>query len=457
MKSSHKQTLLVLCCTLVGYILIAFVLFSDMPLRSDAAGYSKQAIAIAADFPGGEAYYWPPALPYILAVAYNLFGDSLAVARMANIFLCVLMVYAAMLLTTAATNDEKKGIIAGWIAALYPASFLMAGQTFSQHLTAAGLMFCGYWLLLAYRRGKLGWYLLSGIALGVTALARSSAMSLLPALAILGIVTYWRLRRRPEQTATTVTTRKTLIPGSILFLVGTALLVMPVMYHNVQHGAGWNISTKDESNVLVGNCKYTHHYKTYHLSSRDFALLEPEIREYLIRMRELPDARSAMMKEAVEYVVDNPGITLWRTLSRIRAFWGFDYMLSREIQNNYQLSNLQLLAPLILEAGGYVLVMIGVFLGLFFARGMLMAPAITLLLVMTIGYQVPYMLVFAAGTYHFPTVFLLLPISCVGWSWMLQSWRQQWPQVVQRKWFWVSVALFGLIQLEYGYWVIVMQ
>lgn len=427
-----------------------------MPLRSDAAGYSKQAIAIAADFPGTEAYYWPPAMPYILAVAYHLFGDSLAVARMVNILLCVLMVYVAILLTAAATNDDRKGRIAGWMAALYPASFLMAGQTFSQHLTAAGLMFCGYWLLLAYRHGKLGWYLLSGIALGVTALARSSAMSLLPALAILGIITYWRLRRHTEQTAITVATRKALLPGSILFFIGTALLVMPVMYHNVKHGAGWNISTKDESNVLVGNCKYTHHYKTNQLAVRDFALLEPEVREYLIRMRELPDARSAMMKEAMEYVINNPGITLWRTLSRIRAFWGFDYMLSREIQNNYQLSNFQLLAPLILEAGGYVILMIGVLLGLFFARPLLAPSATTLLLVMTIGYQVPYMLVYAAGTYHFPAVFMLLPVSCVGWGWALGS-RQRWQQIAQRRWFWASVALFALVQLEYGYWAIVMQ
>lgn len=455
MKSNRNQILLILGCTLLAYVLIAFVLFADMPLRSDAAGYSKQAIAIAATFPGNEAYYWPPAMPYILAAAYNLFGESLAVARGVNILLCVLMVYAAILLTTEATNDPQKGRIAGWMAALYPASFLMAGQTYSQHLTAAGLMLTGYWLLIAYRRGNVGWYLLAGIALGGTALARSSAMSLLPALGILAGVAYWRLRRNPEQTV--VATRKSLIPGSLLFLVGTALLVIPVMLHNVKHGAGWNISTKDESNVLVGNCKYTHHYKTNQLAVRDFALMEPEVREYLIRMRDLPNARSAMMKEAVEYVIAHPGITAWRTLSRIRAFWGFDYMLARETQNQYQLSNLQMLIPLSLEAGGYVLMMIGVLLGLFFARSLLSPPATTLLLVMAIGYQVPYMLVYAAGTYHFPAVFLLLPISCVGWIWTLQQWRQRWPVIARRRWFWAAVALFVLVQIEYGYWAITMQ
>lgn len=101
-------------------MLIAFVLFADMPLRSDAAGYSKQAIAIAADFPGTEAYYWPPAMPYILAVAYHLFGDNLAVARIVNILLCVLMVYAAILLTTVATAVFMLLPIScvGWVWAL---------------------------------------------------------------------------------------------------------------------------------------------------------------------------------------------------------------------------------------------------------------------------------------------------------------------------------------------------
>ncbi|KXK57362.1 MAG: glycosyltransferase family 39 protein [Candidatus Kapabacteria bacterium] len=436
-------------------MLIAFVLFADMPLRSDAAGYSKQAIAMSANFPGTEPFYWPPALPSILAAAYTLFGQSLAVARVTNILLLVLMVYGVILVATQATNDERKGRIAGWMAALYPASFLMAGQTYSQHLTAVGLLFAAYWLMLAYRRGALVWYLLAGIALGVAAVTRASPMSLLPALAIVAAVAYWRLR--DQQTPAAIATRKSLMPGAALFLVGTGLLVMPAMYHNVQHGAGWSISTKDESNVLVGNCKYTHHYKTSHLASDDFALMEPEVREYLIRMRELPDARNAMMREAVNYVIDHPGITAWRTLSRIRAFWGFDYMLSREIQNQYQLSNLQLLVPLSLEAGGYVIVMIGVLLGLFFARDQFASPALPLLLVMAISYQVPYMLAFAAGTYHFPVVFLLLPIACVGWGWALQSWRMRWPQIAQRRWFWAAVALFALVQIEYGYWAIALR
>jgi 4-amino-4-deoxy-L-arabinose transferase-like glycosyltransferase len=232
---------------------------------------------------------------------------------------------------------------------------------------------------------------------------------------------------------------------------------MPVIVHNVRCGAGWTVSTNNERNFFVGNNPYTHHYKTSHLAQRDFSLFDSATRAYLVRFNHAPNPREAMMREAMGYITSHPFITAWRTLSRIRAFWGFDYIMSRGIQNEYGFGSAALGGMLLLEAGGYLLVIILSIVGFFQRRDRMLPRATGFLLLMTLAYQIPYMISFSAGTYHYPVVWLLMPLAGVGLAWLIPMSAERWRDLRSKYWFWISMGIVVLLEVEYAYYAIVMR
>jgi hypothetical protein len=250
--------------------------------------------------------------------------------------------------------------------------------------------------------------------------------------------------------------RAHLLPA-VLCLGAVATVVAPVAWHNATHGAGWTISTNNERNLLAGNNPHTHHYKTSHHAQRN--QLEREAQEYWSRFPdESPEVRQRMRDEAVSYMVSHPAITSWRTLSRVRAFWGFDYLMSREIQNVYRFGPVALGALLLVEAGGYLAVMALVLIGVVVARDQLVPGAAALLLAAVVGYQLPYAIAFAAGTYHFPAIWLLMPVAGATAHLVTASpSRLAIGGLARRPAVWAALAAFALVQGEYAYYAILMR
>lgn len=69
---------------------------------------------------------------------------------------------------------------------------------------------------------------------------------------------------------------------------------------------------------------------------------------------------------------------------------------------------------------------------------------------MVVAYQLPYMLSFSGGRWHSPAVGLLFPLAAGGVTW-LSSRQGRWRAIRASRSFWVGMAVFALIQVEYAY------
>jgi 4-amino-4-deoxy-L-arabinose transferase-like glycosyltransferase len=137
----------------------------------------------------------PPLLPIVLAGVYGVFGHHFLAAR---VLMALLSAATAVIVARIARRvfDAPTGLLAGFLAALYPKlvyySGLLVTETLCTFLLAAAV-----WTLLAGDDGpRRTWsFLLSGVLLGLAALARSSLL-LLP----VGVVAWLFLSRPPRRT-----------------------------------------------------------------------------------------------------------------------------------------------------------------------------------------------------------------------------------------------------------------
>lgn len=433
-----------LCTAAAARIGVAFFLLGEMDLQADALSYSQAAHGVLDDFPGDKAYFWPPGLPFYLAAVYGVFGDSLTAARLAMLALGLATTAMVAFLALEAFGKPKVALAAGWIAALYPPAVLIAGQTFTQELTSLALLIFTWSALRFVHRPSILLGGLAGLSLAVGILTRPSMLSFLPLVTLAGLA--WALW--PVRSGRSKEWGKVIVSLGFIY-VCVAGVTLPVMAHNAAYGQGWSLSTNNEMNFLMGNNPYTHHYKTSHLAQRRFDQMNPDAAAYFARFLDPGGTREAMREAAIRYVLEHPGITLWRTLSRVRAFWGFDYLMSRSIQNASGGDLAVMLLYLCFEAGGYFLLMLGVISGLLLALRAGEVWPVVVLIGFVLAYQAPYTLAFSSGAYHFPVMGLLMPIAALNFS---ASWKTL-PvhRAGERAVFWTATCLLVLIQIEYGY------
>ncbi len=424
---------------------VVFAALGAMPLVSDALSYSKMAERLLGSFPGEEAYYWPPGTAYWLLLFFRVFAPGAVVARLATITMSVASVLLVTGLCERILRRPRAARWVGWIAALYPPSVMMAGQPASQHLVTLCLIVLAGALIAGTERRRFALWAVAGAALGGASLTRPSTLFVTPLLLLPAAVFALRRGRAARRGA--------LLLGAAGGCACLAAVVLPVMGHNASHDGGLCISVNSERNFFLGNNRYTPDYKTSHLAQRKAERLDDETRAYVLRYTEKCDrpARRAMVAEALDYIRNHKLRTLWRTLNRARAYWGFDYLASRQIQLHYQLGTGGLVGLLVLEAGGYALLMLLVLAGLIGDWSYFTRPGRWLLLLVVLAYEVPYALAFSCGTYHFPVVWLLMPFAGAALARAEGRARRLLLEGPKRRRLRVAVLLFALIQVEYGY------
>jgi hypothetical protein len=462
---TRRDWTLVIGLTLLSRIVVVFGLLGRMPLVKDALDYHHTALAFLNGTAYEQPFYMPPGTGLILSLFYRVLGDSVLTARLVLLGTAVLTVVGVVLLTQILFSDRRVSLVSGVIAAVYPPALMLGGQTYSQHFASCALVWgVGLWVRGSWfrvpgsgfnvQRSKFGvrgsWLsrkilypLAAGMIWGLGCLVRPSMLSLFPVF--VGSL----LLVRGSQAG--------FKPALLWLFVGCAVLVVPVMKFNASHGAGWVVSTNNERNFFLGNNPYTPLYKTSQLAQRSINDHSPAVQAYLRSYYEQDKPRQTMMSAAVEHIKNRPGLFVLRCLNRFRAFWGFDYIASREIQQWADWGWAGLCALLVFEAGGYVvlmgLVVLGILVcvpGLAGANGGFQTRAPLLLLAFVLFYQAPYCLAFSAGTYHYPAVWLLMPFAALGLVGVLKN------GIVQRLrtmpvWGWILLGLFALVQLEYGY------
>jgi 4-amino-4-deoxy-L-arabinose transferase-like glycosyltransferase len=428
--------------------IVAFGVFGQMPILSDARGYSDQAVRIVHGNTH-HPYYWPPGTSYLLAAGYWLFGVHTWVARALMISVSVLSVVTTTLVARHLLRDVRAALLAGWILALYPGMIMQSAQPFSFDFTLLCVNLTALFALRAWEGRRLVDYAAAGLALGVAALARPATLSLLLALGVLAAVIVRRRRAAGERTDL-----GRVAAGAAVLIVVAAAAIAPAVAHNAVNHEGPTISVNNELNVWIGNNPYTPNYRTDYLGQHDLSDFPPSERRYLRHYRYGPDPtraqRSEALNEAERFAGDHPAVTALRTANRVRGFWGFDYTISNLVRTSWGKGYKAEGVGLVFEAGGYFVLALLVIVALLFARDVFRPGALWFLIALIAAFQLPHALVYGAGRWHYPLLGLLAVLAGAGAAWLIKT-RDHWRRLGRSGAFWIATVLFFAIQAEYAY------
>jgi 4-amino-4-deoxy-L-arabinose transferase-like glycosyltransferase len=430
-------------------LLCSLLLIAGMPLVSDGAAYAEQAVD---GLGGDEEYYWPPGTSYVLWVAFQVLGEGRWAARIAMIAVSMAALVVTVLLARRVLRTEAAARRTGWVMALMPSAVFMPAQPFSFDTTLLGITLCVLLVLVAWDRRQARWLPLAGLALGLAATARPGSVSILAALVPVALVVAWRAWQAGERAAV-----QRMVAGALAFGVLLVAPVVPAVLHNEDVGAGATISTNNEGNLFFGNNPYTPDYKTWDQGQHAFDEFEPAERDYLTEnftAGGTPEQRGHMRDLALEYMADHPGRTLWRTANRVRAFWGFDYTYANNLRAEWDAPAPAVGVAALLELGGWFVFGALAIAGLVLARDRFRDGRLLVLLLVVGAYELPHIIAFSGGRWHLPVLGLLAPLVAAGWEALpLRSPRLTVQAVLRSRPLLVGLAVFGLIQVEYAYFV----
>jgi tetratricopeptide (TPR) repeat protein len=206
-------------------------------LMGDALAYDRWAQRLVQ---GGwlrsEVFYQAPLYPYALGLLYLLVGHNLMIVRLVQ---AIVGSVACGLLCIAAGRwfGRRAGIASGVILACYgPALFF---DSLLQKSVLDVFILCVVLLLIALEeeRPSIIRATLLGVALGCLALTRENALIFLP------IILAWLIWRGQRW-----------VPPVAAVLVGTLVVVAPVVVHNRLAGGAWVVTTSQLGpNLYIGN------------------------------------------------------------------------------------------------------------------------------------------------------------------------------------------------------------
>ena len=455
-------------------LLVAVVWLGSLPMHGDAADYFSEAVGLHEGTREAVAYYWPPGTTYLLATLFKFTGPSETAARVLMAVLGSLQILVIGWLGRELTGQLRTGRVAAWIAALYPPVVLFTWQCGSQHLSAFCLTMVALYGLRTWRFPSFKNVMLLGLTLGLGCLARPSMLSIVAAAPLLAAWLWFKwscVPHEPEYGTGPMPQRPKLWVAAAAWaaaLTIAALCLAPTALYNARHGGGWTLSTNNERNFFIGNNPHTPWYKTGHMAQRQLSELSPDAQTYLKAAYAAPNRRARMSQLAWEHIRQEPALFVLRTANRARAFWGFDYIASRTYQASLKsagessgmLTKAKVGGLLLLEAGGYLAVMLLATAGLLAGWNQQRSAIQWWLLGLTVMYAAPYGLAFAAGTYHFPVIGLLIPFAAIGWTTLANGHGPQafLTRVRQTFWqhratFWATCLLLA-VQAEYLYFAV---
>lgn len=239
---------------LVGFVLRYFAVTQYQASHPNSAqvvidekSYDLWARAIAGgQWMGTEVFFQEPLYPYALGSLYATLGESLYAARVAH---CVL--WAAAIVVTGLFARRLFGSVAGFVAAaaiaLHGPGLLFPSLILKENLFLP--VFAALVLAIVASRPLVGrkafaTWLAIGILGGLGSLLRGNVLVLLPVLAA------WPIARAMFQRARA----KAAIPLAAAFVVGAALVLVPVAWRNHHVGGVFALTTSGAgTNVYGGN------------------------------------------------------------------------------------------------------------------------------------------------------------------------------------------------------------
>jgi len=181
--SKFNKTIILIFIGALVLRLLYVLLAVQLPIIRDSSLYDNLGITIArgdgfSNTFGDPTTQSPPLYPFILAIFYRLFGHSYLAVR---IFQSLISASFCLLIYKIAKSliNEKIATWASILCALHPAFISYSGRILTE-ITAAFLLLMFVLLLhLGLNKGKLWFYVLSGIFLGLLILCRQDMLLLL--------------------------------------------------------------------------------------------------------------------------------------------------------------------------------------------------------------------------------------------------------------------------------------
>jgi 4-amino-4-deoxy-L-arabinose transferase-like glycosyltransferase len=438
---------------LILRVIVTMGILGSMPLFSDGDAYADQGADLVNGINQDRPYYFPAGTSYLLAGFYWIFGVHLWVTHLAMIIVSVGSVVTTALLALRLLRAVQPALLAGWVLALYPGMWMAASQPFSFDVTLLCVNLTVLFALRGWDSGRLRDYAVAGLAYGFGAVTRPSTLSIGLALGVAALIV---MRQRRQAGVPTGFPR--LAAGTALVAVLALAVMYPALARNESQDQGLTLSVNNEMNTWFGNNPYTPNYRTNYIGQRPLSDFSPEARRYIVRfvydhVDVTKEQREKVRDETVRYVLDHPANTLLRTVNRVRAFWGFDYTISNLFRTDWNKGWSAEIVGLVFEAGGWVILALLTFVGLIFARDLLRPGSLWLLVGLITTFAIPYILVYSGGRWHYPILGFLAIFAGMGASWLIET-PNRWRTLLHSRAFWICTAIFVAIQIEYGYYLV---
>ena len=409
------------------------LLLTDVGLFSDPLFYHRAAAGLAGGL--GLDFYWPPVFPFYLSGFQLAFGDLATVSRLAMLPLWVGFALSGRGLVCELT-DRRTANLFLILFCFYPLFVIHSVEPFTQLPTALCLIWVCRLAIRVVRDGDRGAMWGLGVLLGVTALLRSSSILLVPAVPLLVGV----LRREPSAAVRVALPALAIVGGWVL-------------YASLDTGTFVFINYANAHNLFFGNNPYTPIYETGYFASRYEG--DPGVPEAYSRLWNSIKALPAHLQDracwraVLAHVLDRPDLFLLRSLSRLRMYFAFPTDFGSILRSIYGAP-----APVWLACGGTdAAVYLGIagtaITALFAGVGKRLGDKVLpIILTVAVVYALPFFVSFGHPTYNTA----IQPLMAVlGLAWLTDGDRltQLRENPRRRRWLYVALALFLLVQVEW--------
>ena len=341
--------------------------FAGQPLCiEDEQDYNRLACNLVqhgefAFAPGVPTSLRPPLYPAVVAGVYRLFGlENYQAVRLLQALLSLVNVVLLYRLGSAALSRQAGLWLAG-LYAFYPSLLGYNNLVLTEVLfTFLLCAFCDL-LIRALQRDSLSCLALAAVLLAMAALTRSVVWLFPPVLAGFLLFAFrgsWQRR----------------ILASATFVVVFAMILAPWAYRNTRLQKTFiAIDVMGGRNVMMGNYQHTPLYRSWATIELqgEKSWIHEVVQTYPSEQpRTQGQIDKLAMRQAVKFVLANPGLTLQRDVVKFFDFWGLERELIAGGERGFfgSVSGPVLMGLALLLCGSYVLAL---FAGVF---GMVLTP-----------------------------------------------------------------------------------
>lgn len=294
-KTNKSVLIILLFCLIIRLI---WLLIFNPALASDATWYYEKACMLATNGhytdDGHLTAFYPIGYPAFLAFVFKIFGCSVIIGRISNLFLYLTFIIIFYLLSFRLTQNRKISLICLILLALYPNHISYVTLLYSENIFLVTFTAAIYFYVL--QADKKVYSLLSGTFFGLSVLIRPAAL-FIPVIFIFFPLYSENIKEKIQKT--------------LLLLAFLTLTLMPwLMRNNIVFDEFVWISTTGGYDLLIGNNPH---------STGNYSMNEPLFQSIPDSLTE-PEYDRFTKKLAIQYIIDHPAETVKRIPAKIFYF-----------------------------------------------------------------------------------------------------------------------------------------